>query len=269
MERIKQALEKAQQSPKPEASPAPPAGGMRPAPTLPSDLGAFEYTQSRVVEIDPRHAEQHRIVAFNKFDPMSASFDLLRTQVIRRMDEHGWRTLAITSPSPGAGKTVVAINLAISIAQQTQKTALLVDFDLRRPKVGAYLGLPAERTLNDYLNGDVPLGDTLVNPGMPRLLVLPTARPVPNSSEVLTSKPVRDLMDEMRHRYENRIVIFDLPPMLSTDDALAVLPQIDCALLVVANGADKKSDIEESMALLQRSNFLGSVLNKADVRKKP
>ena len=127
---------------------------------------------------------------------MSVTFDVLRTQILQKMEERGWRTLAITSPTPAVGKTVVAINLAMSIVQKTNKTAMLVDFDLRRPKVGAYLGIPMENALNDLLDGTAEIPDVLVNPGMPRLVVLPTRSPVKNSSETLSSKKIADLIKE-------------------------------------------------------------------------
>lgn len=273
MERIKQALDKARQRLRdPGAEPAPPvATRTERAPTAAladDDVADVSYRQTRVVEMSPSHLERHRIVAFNKVSTDSWVFDLLRTQVLRMMDDNGWRTLAITSPTPESGKTVVAINLAMSIAQQTQKTAMLVDFDLRRPKVASYLGLPADKSLNDVLDGGAEMADALVNPGIPRLVVLPTQRPVPNSSEVLSSKKVASLIRELRQRYTSRIILFDLPPVLSTDDAIAVLPQIDCVLLVVGNGMSTKSEIEDSLRHLSATNLLGVVLNKAEVENR-
>ena len=193
------------------------------------------------------------------------SFDLLRTHVLQKMEENGWRTLAVTSPTPEAGKTVVAINLAMSIAQQTNKTAMLVDFDLRRPKIGTYLGIPMEKSLNDLLDGTAELPDVLVNPDMPRLVVLPTKSPVKNSSETLSSKKIAELIKDLRERYESRIVIFDLPPVLVTDDAIALLPQIDCVLMVVANGMSTKREIEDSLMHLPAAKLIGTILNKADI----
>ncbi|MEG1342863.1 MAG: protein tyrosine kinase, partial [Pseudomonas sp.] len=114
--------------------------------------GQFDYVQTRVVPLRAEHLERNRIVAYNKNSNLSSSFDLLRTQVLQSMEENGWRTLAITSPTPEAGKTVLAINLAMSIAHHTTKTALLVDFDLRRPRVGASLGLSMEKSLNELLS---------------------------------------------------------------------------------------------------------------------
>jgi capsular exopolysaccharide synthesis family protein len=205
-------------------------------------------------------------VAFDKNDPKSMTFDLLRTHVLQKMEENGWKTLAITSPTPESGKTVLAINLAMSIAQQTNRTAMLVDFDLRRPKIGAYLGITMEQSLNDLLAGTAELPDVLVNPDIPRLVVLPTKSPVKKSSETISSKRVADLIKELRERYRSRIVIFDLPPVLATDDAIALLPKMDCVLMVVANGMSTKQEIVDSLNHLPAAKLVGTILNKADIK---
>jgi len=227
-------------------------------------LNALSYVQTKVVPLRPDHLERNRIVAYNKNSRMSGAFDLLRTQVLKIMEENGWRTLAITSPTPEAGKTVLAINLAMSIAHHTTKTALLVDFDLRRPKVGEYLGLPMDKSLNELLADEAELQEVLVNPTLPRFVVLPTREPIPLSTEVLSSPAVSYLIADLRERYNSRIVIFDLPPLLSSDDVINVLPRFDCVLLVVANGLNSRKEIEESLHHLGTANLVGTVLNKAE-----
>ncbi|WP_449105814.1 CpsD/CapB family tyrosine-protein kinase [Pseudomonas mohnii] len=227
-------------------------------------LNALSYVQTKVVPLRADHLERNRIVAYNKNSSMGGAFDLLRTQVLKAMEENGWRTLAITSPTPDSGKTVLAINLAMSIAHHTTKTALLVDFDLRRPKVGACLGLPMEKSLNELLADEAELQDVLVNPTLPRFVVLPTREPIPLSTEVLSSPAVSHLISDLRERYNSRIVIFDLPPVLSSDDVITILPKFDCVLLVVANGMNSKKEIEESLHHLANANLIGTVLNKAE-----
>ena len=122
-----------------------------------------------------------------------------------------------------------------------------------------------EKSLNDLLEGNAELPDVLVNPGIPRLVVLPTRTPVTKSSETLSSKKIANLINELRERYASRIVIFDLPPVLVTDDAIALLPQIDCVLMVVANGMSTRREIEDSIRLLPAANLIGTVLNKAEI----
>ncbi len=275
MERIKQAIEKVKSQNSGEVSRRSEARSSGPdntanqrSPKSHEELADIRYDYTRVVKLRKDHLEKSRIVAFDKSDPKCMTFDLLRTHVLQKMQENGWRTLAITSPTPEAGKTVVAINLAMSIAQQTNKTAMLVDFDLRRPKVGSYLGIHVEKSLNDLLEGTAELQEVLVNPDMPRLVVLPTKSAVKHSSETLSSKKIADLIKDLRERYKSRIVIFDLPPLLVTDDAIALLPQIDCVLMVVANGMSTKREIEDSLRLLPTATLIGTILNKADVDPK-
>lgn len=181
------------------------------------------------------------------------------------MLKNGWRTLAVTSPIPACGKTMVSINLAMSIAHHTDKTAMLVDFDLRQPTVAKYLGLTAGSTLNDVLAGDASIQESLVNPELDRLVILPTAMPVKHSSEVLSSRKVKNLISEFRERYAERIVIFDLPPLLGTDDAMTMLSQVDCVLVVVGNGMVSKTDLAESMRYVDQAKLLGTLLNKAKI----
>lgn len=270
MERIKQAIEKAKnQNPNEagqfvQAQPNSRSAKFAPDSQQPSDaLENVNYKKTRVVKLTAEHLEKNRIFSFNKNDPTSVTFDVLRTQILQKMEEKGWRTLAITSPTPMVGKTVVAINLAMSIAQKTNKTAMLVDFDFRQPRIGAYLGLPMEKSLNDLLDGSVELSDILVNPDIPRLVVLPTMNAVNNPSETLSSRKIADLIKDLRERYESRIIIFDLPSLLHSDDAIAVLPQIDCILMVVANGMSSKREIEDSLRHLSKANLIGTVFNKA------
>ena len=229
-----------------------------------TSVSEIKYKQTRVVHLNPQHLERNRIISFSKSDARTISFDRLRTQVLRTMRDYGWRTLAITSPTGGCGKTTVALNLALSIAHQTEQTVLLADFDLRDPQIAEYLGLPEAASLVDYLNGDIPLSQVFVNPGIPRLTLLPNHKAVLNATETLMTKKMQNMVVDIRNRYESRMVIFDLPPLLTTDDALAFLPQVDCVLLVVASGQTSKSEVKDSVRLLQNNYVLGSVLNKAD-----
>jgi protein-tyrosine kinase len=227
-----------------------------------SERTVAQYTRTPVVSLDEAHLEQRRVISHQKSNPATWAFDVLRTQVLQKMDENGWRTLAITSPSVGSGKTVVSVNLALSIANQTNRTALLVDFDLRRPSVATTLGLNQKHSLNDVLAGQADIASALVNPGVERFVVLPTNRPMDHASETLSSAKVQSIINELRGRYSDRVVLFDLPPVLAADDVMAVLPRIDCVLLVVGNGISSQSEIEEASNRLSKANLLGVVLNK-------
>ena len=229
------------------------------------DIDKISYNQTTVIKLDQSSLERNRIVSHAKNNIYSGVFDSLRTQVLHKMEENGWKTIAVVSPTPASGKTFVSINLAISIAHQPQKTAILLDLDLRRPKIANYLGLNVAQSMNDYLQGNAKLEDLMISPGIARLVVVPTMRPVAKSSEVLSSSKVVNLIQELRDRYESRIVIFDAPPILNSDDAMVLLPQVDCFLLVIANGMSTKAEIEEAMHYLPQEKLLGVVFNKADI----
>ena len=267
MEKIKDALEKAKIQQLGNKAPIFETKKSKSSNTLHSD-NAFQsiiYSETAVVKLDPATLENYRIVAHNKHDPNSWVFDSLRTQVLQKMEENNWRTIAIVSPTPESGKSVIAINLAISIAQQPQKTAMLVDFDLRKPRVAQYLGIKREKSINNFLAGDAELSEIIVNPSIPRLTIVPTNNPVSQSSETLSSSSVQKLIIELKERYDSRIVIFDLPPLLNADDAMVLLPQVDCVLLVVGNGQNTETEIAETMRLLAKSSILGVVVNRAAV----
>lgn len=269
MERIKLAIEKAKSQAstgvvaelRPVETVAS-AASHSPKPPVDAERVAVRYEKTDVVELDESLLDKNRVIAHHKTHPASWAFDVLRTQVLQQMDENGWRTLAITSPTMESGKTLMAINLAMSIAHQADRTALLVDFDLRRPNVANFLGLHRQVSLNDVLAGSANVSEAMVNPGLPKLVVLPTNRPVPKASEVLSSPKVGELITELRERYDDRIVLIDLPPVLAADDVMAILPRVDCVLMVVASGQSSEKEIEESMARLGKANLLGVVLNK-------
>ncbi len=205
--------------------------------------------------------DRHRVVVGDKLDLAHGEIDLLCTQVLQEMAENGWRVLGITSPMPRCGKSTLAVNLAIGIAQRALEGVVLVDFDLRNPTVGKYLGIESKPGLSDYLRGEVPFEAALVSPGIQRLLVLPNQTPVPNSYELLATSETVSVMQRLKTANDVQVAVVDLPPLLHTDDALALLPHIDCLLVVVADGVSKKTELEEIRQLVKRVNVLGFVLN--------
>ena len=263
MERLKLALERARAQSPSQYAVVPVRSARIVDFRHPPGKAADPWAALEVQPLDPVHLEQHRIVGLQHTNPLRQSFDLLRTQVLQKMQEHGWRTIAVTSPSPQSGKSVVAINLAMSIAHHPTKTALLVDFDLRRPAVASYLGLPARRSLNEVLAGEAPIESAVVHAGIPGFLVLPTQRRVAGAAEILASDRIGDMIADMRDGYAERTIVIDLPPVTAVDDVIAVLPQVDCVLVVIGNGTSTKPEIEESKRHLARYNVLGVVVNKA------
>jgi capsular exopolysaccharide synthesis family protein len=221
------------------------------------------YTQTRRIDVPAETLKKNRVIVGLDNDAATTSYKMLRTQVLQRMTANGWSSLAVTSPCAGEGKTLTAINLAISLAREVNHTVLLVDADLRRPRISHYFGYTPEFGLYDYLVNDIDLTQIMFNPGIERLVILPGMNSVPGSSELLSAPKMVRLAEELKSRYSERIVLFDMPPLLAADDLLAFSPNIDAALLVVQEGKTKKEELRQAMDLLQTVNVVGTVLNRA------
>ncbi len=226
----------------------------------------ISYSKTKIIKSTPEVYAESRLIAALKHDPRSTSFRMLRTQILKTLRKNQWNSIAVTAATQGAGKSFVAANLAVSISSEVNQTVMLVDLDMRRPTLHRYFGFKPEHGLQDYLTGKVELESVLVNPGMDRLVVLPGRGTHPESSELISTPRMRDLSHELKTRYEARIVIYDLPPVLAVDDAMVFMPDADAALFVVENGVNTEDEIRRSMNLLGATNLLGTVLNKAEER---
>ena len=234
--------------------------------TSPLPLAPLPGSAAEAIPLAESRLETHRVLAHRLRSAEADIFRILRTQVLQIMGKGDLRTLAITSPRYGDGKTTVALNLAVSIALDLKQTVLLVDLDLRKPSVGPILGLESEVGLTDYLLNNVPLPDCMARLPFERLSVLPAGRALDNSSEVLGSPRMAALAHEMKSRYHDRLVIYDMPPVLAQDDPIAFLPHVDATLMVVRDGVTKTRDLKTCLERLAGANIIGTVLNHSTDR---
>jgi protein-tyrosine kinase len=220
-------------------------------------------TKFRSVALSKEHLESMRIVSFSKDNPHSRSFDMLRTQVLQSMDNGGWQIVAVTSATPGCGKTVTACNLALSIARLPERSVLLVDMDFRKPKVADYLGLRKSAGLFSVLEGRQTLIDAIVQVGTTNdhLLILP-GESAKSSSELMSSPAMDALLQTMKREFRSRIIILDLPPILAGDDVISILPKLQSVLLVAAAGSTSLADIKECNKHLNATPVVKVVVNK-------
>lgn len=225
------------------------------------DSGVIEYVRTRVVEVSPEVLERSRLMTNGRQDEVANAYRMLRTQVLQRMGLKHWQTLAVVSPAAGEGKTLTAINLALSLASTRSHTALLVDLDWREPSVHRYFEYTPEQDIHAHLRGECAFEDVLVNPGIPRFCFAPCGQAAPEASELLGS--LGPFVSELSGRYSNRIVLFDLPPLLATDDALSFLPHVDAALLVVEENRTARDDVRRSIELIGEDRLLGTVINRS------
>lgn len=260
MERIKQALDRAREERLRTGGVEPPSATMNGSPAT----GEIQYTRSRSTDAPKSLLREQRVISAFENGEFSDAYKLLSTQILHKLQDNRWNALAVTSPNAGEGKTLTAINLAISLAKEVTYTVLLVDADLRDPSVHRYFGLQPELGLSDYLLRDAPLTDLLIHPaGIPRFVILPGGKPLTNSTEMLSSPKMTRLVDELKTRYASRIVLFDVPPLLSSADTLAFSPYVDAALLVIEEGKTAADDARRASALLANTQMIGTVLNKS------
>lgn len=220
------------------------------------------YAQTRVSTCDPRQLRNNKIIFDCQAQEAGDQVKILRTQILDHFKEIRGNSLLLTSPTAGSGTTLTAINLALSMAQEINRTVLLVDADLRHPSIHRYFGLTAERGLSDYLRGKADLPELLINPGFDNLIILPGGQPLPNSTELLGAPRMESLVNEMKTRYADRFLIFDSSPLLTCADALVFSSFIDSVLLVVEAEKGSRREIKQAMELLQDKPVFGSIMNK-------
>jgi protein-tyrosine kinase len=249
----------AARTPIPQAS----AAVMPPAPEMVEDLvEEIRYTHTRTLPVSTARLRSQKILT-GIDGPAGEAYKLLRTHIVQLTRMENRNLLMITGPQSSEGKTLTAINLAISLSHEMDKTVLLVDADLRRPTVHEYFGWPQGPGFVDYLNGSNNIPELLVHPeGFSKLVILPGGKPNKRAAELIGSPMMMELTQEIKHFYSNRYVIFDLPPVLSFADPLAFAPLMDGIILVVEMGKTLRQEIQRCSELLKDFPVLGAVLNK-------
>ncbi|MFH1984409.1 MAG: AAA family ATPase [Pseudomonadota bacterium] len=223
-----------------------------------------DYCHSRRVVLDQQRMRDNRIISEATGSMDNDTYKVLKTQIQQRTAARGWNTIMVTSPSGGEGKTLTAINLAMAFAKDFDRTVLLVDCDLKRQMIHRYLGIDGDIGLIDYLLDEHPMNDLIVWPGIEKLTLMSGGRPIEDSTELLGSPQMRLLVEEMKSRYENRYIIFDVPPILDRSESIAFTPLVDGVVIVVEHGKTTLPDIRQALSLIPREKIIGFVLNAAD-----
>jgi protein-tyrosine kinase len=216
------------------------------------------------VSIDMDRLRENRIVLPGDTGPAAQAYRMLRTQVLQRVRLHQVRALGVISAADGEGKTLTAANLALGIAAEANHDVLLVDLDLRRPALASLFGLPVESGLEAWFAGVATIGDLCRGiEGIDHFEIIPTLAPVRGSSEQLASRRAQQMLAELKSVQREGLVIFDLPPVLLTDDVLTIAPLLDAVVLVASEGKTKREDITRMRELLGPVKLIGTVLNRA------
>ena len=262
MEKLQLALEKARRK-REQHDDSPPQAGQ---PAKSGRKVAFRetaaYWQSLTpINIEPRVLKRNRVVSIEACEE-AAGFDLLRTKTLLQMRKNGWKRLAITSPTTGCGKTTTALNLALGLTRQADKSGILFEMDMRRPSIARMLGFRPEFGVGELLSGAIDFKSQAVRVGDNVALSI-NFGPEKNTSQLLMRDSTARLIDEIEQEFQPDIVIFDLPPLLVSDDTTAFLKNSDCALLIAAAEKTTVSQVDScEREIAEHTNVLGVVLNK-------
>lgn len=264
MERIKAAINKARESrdggvaAAPRRGPAEPLGAGRDAP--PAAWEALPRASA-----DPKVLDLARVVTHTKENPAHIAFDMLRTKLLKVMQRNNWTSIAITSPTQSCGKTMISVNLAYSFARQQGTRVVLCDMDLKRPAVRKVIGANVDTSFGEYLDGQGGLSDHFAR-YTDSLAICVTGRSMRHSAEVAQSQSAVDRIAEMKRELKPHVILYDLPPMRASDDAISFMSHVDCVLLIASAGTSTLREIDDCESQLgELTHVAGVVLNKYDV----
>ncbi len=194
-------------------------------------------------------------------------FRVLRTRILYPFTGKPPRSLLVASATPQEGKSFVCANLGILLAQDLKQYSMLVDCDLRAPSIHQLFGLKNNKGLVDHLQKNVSLADLIVPTGVQKLSLLPAGPPPVNPAELLGSDTMLHLVDELVDRYEDRIVLFDSPPLQTAAETAILARHVDGVVLVVRWGESRRDQVKELVELIGRENIVGVVFNGRKVNR--
>ncbi|HEX8386517.1 MAG TPA: polysaccharide biosynthesis tyrosine autokinase, partial [Rubricoccaceae bacterium] len=231
-----------------------------------SDLIKKDFGGKEFVDVGGRRLDTRLISLLNPMATASETYRALRTSVQFSRPDAVVQTILVTSANPGEGKSVTAANLALVLAQAGRRV-LLVDCDLRRPTVHKKFGINREPGLSHVVFGDIALDPALLAQPADDLWVLPSGTLVPNPSELLGSKRMRDLLEEMRGLFD--VLVLDAPPVHAATDAVLLSTQADATVVVARASVTKDFDLESAIGALNGvgAQVIGVVLNGFDISK--
>lgn len=258
MEKLEAALAKARESRRVALNSAPDLLREKVAKPSSPATGWLSLTEIRMI---PERARRNRITALLGGKD-AGPYDMLRSRTIRLMKEKSWSRIAITSPGAACGKTTISLNLALSLSRQKDLKVMLFDLDLRRPAVQKQLDHSPKSSFHEVLEGKAAFEDCAVRIGE-NLIVALNNSPSRHPAELVQAAATREILNEIERKWQPDIMIFDMSPMLASDDNVGFLGNVDCALLIAAAESTSMANIDIcEKELAQLTNVLGVVLNK-------
>jgi protein-tyrosine kinase len=179
-------------------------------------------------------------------------------------DRQPSRLIMVTSARPGEGKTFSALNLAMAFASERDVKALLLDADTQHSTLPKILGIPGDKGIVDVLAGSLDLSDVLLQTNLPNLMIVPAGRGGPHVPELLSSRGMRALLEELTQKLEDRFIIIDTPPCMASSDAAALAPLVGQIVFVIEAHNTQQTEIEAGLSTLSACPRISLLLNKSD-----
>lgn len=265
MERLQAAIEKARAQ-RGETPPVKPphegAAHRTPAPDTTGEPAKESWEALEELRFDRKLLHRNRITAYENGSE-SAPFDLLRTRMLQQAKQNGWKRVALVSPHSNCGKSTTTANLAFGLARQRDLHSVIFDFDLRRAGLTRILGQRPPAGMADVLEGRTAFADHARRYGGNLAFGLNGGVKTPNPSELLQSPRTSTVLDEIAAKFSPDILLFDMPPLMASDDNFGFLQNVDCALIMVAAEKTSMSQIDVAERhVAELTNVMGIVLNK-------
>jgi len=227
--------------------------------------------ERRAVPVSPQYGKlcPENPFLVNLHDPHSPTaeeYRKLKSVLVKVTTGASFRnSLAVTSSVPSEGKSLTALNLALSLAQDLDHTVLLVDADLRRPSVHRYLNLEQGPGFAEVLTGEADIGETIIATGLGKLSIIRAGRCIDNPTEIFSSQRTKAIMEELKHRYPDRYIIYDTPPVLPFAESRTLANQVDGVVFVIMERLASQSNVKDALDSLKGCPILGTVFNAATV----
>lgn len=218
-----------------------------------------------VQKVNESNVDPRLIPYFDPKSVVSEQYKILTTNLLSLNKSKPSKTIAITSSIHSEGKSITALNLAITMSQATHKPKIiLVDADMRRGQLLKYLGAPANKGLSEYLNGQVELNDVLFNIDIDHLSFISSGAIPANPAELLASQRMRELITALRSRFD--FVLIDTPPVIPVTDSVIIGSNVEGVILVIQAGRTQRGMVSRATELLTQAQakIVGHVLTNIE-----
>jgi protein-tyrosine kinase len=223
----------------------------------------FEKTEE--ADIALQKVDERLITLTESSSPVAESFRRLRNKILHPTEGEPAKSILVTSVLPNEGKSFICANLAIIMAQSMEKHALMVEADLRRPSLAELFGLSNAGGLVNYLQDGQEIGTLIKDTGFKKLSMIPCGPPPINPAELLDSKKMSAIVEELVKRYSDRFILIDSPPMTAASEIAVLAKYVDGVILVVRWGKSRREQVKELVDLIGKTKILGVVFNAYEI----